>query len=55
MFKGKKVLTAKFMEKAFIELESKLGKQTSIPKAKTWMLSFIEKEYKELLEMENLH
>jgi hypothetical protein len=54
IFRGKRLLTADFMRRTFIELEMKAGKDMVIPRSKGWMMAFLEKENKELLNMENV-
>lgn len=54
IFKGRQVLTAEFLTKAIIEMELKAGKDMTLPRSKGWMMSYIEAEHKDLLEMDSL-
>lgn len=54
LFKGKKVLSEAFLRKCIVELEMKAGKDMNLPRSKGWLTSIIERDFKELLEMENL-
>jgi len=53
-FNGKKLLTSEFMRRAFVELELKAGKDMTLPRNKGWLLSFLEREYKDFLQMDNI-
>lgn len=54
LHRGRQVLTPAFLAKAIIEMELKAGKEMSLPRSKGWMMTFIEAEHRELLEMEHL-
>ena len=41
-------MTADFLSKAFIELELKAGKDPVLPRTKSWMINYLEREYPEL-------
>ena len=46
------MLTTDFLQRAFLEMETKAGKDPVIPRAKGWMTAFIEAQYKEYTKME---
>lgn len=52
--RGRRALTPEFLQRAFVELELKAGKDMTLPRGKGWMTGFIEREHRELLEMGNV-
>lgn len=48
------MLSEAFLRKCIVELEMKAGKDMTLPRSKGWLISIIERDFKELLEMENL-
>ena len=52
LFRGKRILTADFLQKVMVEMELKAGKDMNLPRSKGWMMAFVEREYKELLQYE---
>lgn len=48
------MLTADFFRRAIIELEFKAGKDMTLPRNKGWMMAFLEREGKEILQMEGV-
>ena len=40
------------LEKVFVELETKAGKDMTLPRNKGWLLSYFEREHKELMQMD---
>lgn len=53
-FNGKTILTPEFLSNAFIELETRAGKDPVLPRNKGWMTSYLEKEHKNLMSMSNI-
>lgn len=54
IFKNKPILNNDFLSKTFIEMENKAGKDPILPKNKSWMMSYLEKEHPDLLSYENI-
>ena len=46
------MLTADFFRRVIIELETKAGKDMTLPRNKGWMMAFLEREGKEIIQME---
>jgi hypothetical protein len=46
------VLTADFLKRAIVELEVRAGKDMTLPRNKGWMMAFLEREGKEILQMD---
>ena len=51
-YRGNKVLTPDLLEKVFVDLETKAGKDMTLPRNKGWILSYFEKEHKDLMQMD---
>ena len=50
IFRNKRILTPEFLQQVIIEMELKAGKDMNLPRSKGWMMVFIEREYKDLLQ-----
>jgi hypothetical protein len=48
------VLSEAFLRKSIVELELRAGKEMILPRNKGWFMNFLEKEQRELLEMEGV-